>query len=150
MAKLLWSRRVISVVGAFVYLFPGRSEAEIRILPTDDPSENACFIQDVNDALAVIKNTDPTLRDVIAWLESSPVRHTIKQTEGIIISHGESDHHTDIEYNPRYKKRFPGDGVCIDPVAGLLHECCTTRSRMTSAYSKQTEKWTVQARTIYL
>ncbi len=93
----------------------------IVVLPPDDPSEAACFSQDVNDALAAIRKTDPVFDEMITFLQASGVRHTIKQTDGITTSDGFHDGHQEIQYNPRLNKKF-SDGVCVDPIAALLHE----------------------------
>jgi hypothetical protein len=96
--------------------------AAIIVLPSDDPSETECFSKDVYDALETIRKTDPAFEVMLNTLIGSKFPHTIKQHEKYIHSWGDDDDHTqEILYNPRLNVRFD-DGVCLDPIAGLLHE----------------------------
>lgn len=97
--------------------------AYLAVLPTDDPTENACFQQDVNDALNAIKMADPVLNDIINELQdpNSKFVHTIKQTNGVTTSDGERPEGQDIFFNPGLRGRYP-EGVCTNPPADLLHE----------------------------
>jgi len=97
------------------------TQAKIVILPSAHPSELVCFNEDVAMALDAIRQSDPVLAQLVGALESSDIRHTIKQSDGVMVSHSASDRHADIDYNPRYNTKF-SDGVCVDSVAGLLHE----------------------------
>ena len=107
----------------FIICMIQNTRATIVVVPPDDPSEATCFAQGVFAALNQIRVTDPELGAMIDALESSTIRHTIKQTRGITTSEGDDDdHHQDVFYNPRLNKQFPGDGVCVDPIAALLHE----------------------------
>jgi hypothetical protein len=101
----------------------GHLYARLVILPSDDPSEKVCSGQDIANALEEIRQTDPALGLLIDELENSDKRHTIKPTDGITTSTGyNTDHHQEIEFNPRLNRRFPASGVPIDAVAGLVHE----------------------------
>lgn len=107
---------------ALVLLSPFRSPGYLQILAADDSGENACFNQEVINALNAIREVDPELAAMVDMLEQSPIVHKIKQTRCMTWSDGDNpDHHQEIFFNPRENHKL-SDGVCADPIAALVHE----------------------------
>src|SRR5262245_10670842 len=109
----------LSVLGT-----PQTTSAGISIVfpPNFTQADIDCFQRDFDAALAKIRNTDPVFAQMLDALLSSDIVHFVEFTSGRTTSQGYDDKHQEIEWNPAAGPRFPLDGVCIDPIAALLHE----------------------------
>lgn len=96
--------------------------AKFQIAPTFHPASQVSFDADFHAALAAIGAADPALAKMIEVLDLSKTVYQIVKTEGVTTSLDLADGKQYVLFNPDLDIQFPGEGMCVDPTAGLAHE----------------------------
>src|SRR5882724_11097037 len=81
-----------------------------------------CFIQDLEAALERIRNSDPVLREMVDALKASKEPYLIFKSDQMTESWDMKDGEQHVDWNPTLDIQYPGEHMCGDPTAGLVHE----------------------------
>jgi hypothetical protein len=106
-----------SVIVALIAIIALRVPASATIFPAN---QDACYLADLSAALDKIRRADSLLAQMLDTLEKSKTIYIVFNSN-TITSHDTSNGQW-IEWNPAYTGQYPGEGMCVDAVAGLVHE----------------------------